>query len=47
MFYLVGVFRTSSLGDNIASNPERMRRVSSYIELCNKGQENIRRIFVN
>ena len=23
MFYLVGIFRTSSLGDSISSNPER------------------------
>ena len=39
MFYSVGVFKTSSLGDNIASNPERTRRVSGYLEVCNKGKK--------
>ena len=39
MFYSVRVFRTSSLGDNFTSNPERTWRVSGYIEVCNKGQK--------
>ena len=43
MFYLVGIFRTSSLGDSISSNLERtvLRRQgeeSHYIEVFNKGQ---------
>ena len=43
MFYLVGIFRTSSPGDSISSNPEktaprRLGEKSGYIEVCNKGQ---------
>ena len=43
MFYLMGFFRTSSLGDTISTNSERtaLRRwgeESGYIDLCNKGQ---------
>ena len=48
MFYLVQIFKTSSLGDSIASNPERTAtdkvevgggaEESDYIEVCNKGQ---------
>ena len=49
MFYSVGIFRTSSLGDSISGNPERtaLRRrghggarsgeKSGYTEVCNKG----------
>ena len=42
-FYSVGIFRTSSPGDSISSNPERSapRRLgeeSGYIEVCYKGQ---------
>ena len=41
MFCSVGIFRTSSLGDSMLSNPwERLGGVgmSDYIEICNKGQ---------
>ena len=43
MFYLMGIFRTSSLGDSFSSDPERsvLRRqgeLSGYIEICSKGQ---------
>ena len=42
LLYLVGIFRTSSPGDSIASDPERtvLRRQgdeSGYIKACNKG----------
>ena len=41
MFYLVGIFRTSSPGDSLSSNPERIAlrmwgQESGYIEICNK-----------
>ena len=44
IFYLVGIFRASSLGDNISSNLEgtvlrRQGEESRYIEVFNKGQE--------
>ena len=44
MFYLVGIFRTSSPRDSISSNPEKsgLRKrgeESGYIEVCNKGKE--------
>ena len=43
MFYLVGIFRISSLEDSISSNPEitvpsRQGKESGYIEVCNKRQ---------
>ena len=43
MFYLVGFFRTSSLGDSISGNPEitalkRQGEEPGYTEVCNKGQ---------
>ena len=40
-FSLVGIFRTSSPGDSISSNPERTvlrQEESGYIEVCNKGK---------
>ena len=41
--YLVGIFRTSSLGDSISNDPERTApkvqgAEPSYIKVCNKGQ---------
>ena len=46
-FYSVGIFRTSSQGDSISSNPERTdpRRwgeEAGYIDFCNKGSQNIK-----
>ena len=42
MSYSVEIFRTSSLGDRISSNPERTglkrQEEPSYIEVCNKEQ---------
>ena len=43
MFYLLGIFRISSLEDSISSNPERtvpsrQGKESGYIEVCNKHQ---------
>ena len=43
MFYSMGFFRISSLGDTISTNPERtaLRRLgeeSGYIDCCSKGQ---------
>ena len=43
MFYLLGIFRISSLGDSISSNlertvPSRQGKESGYIEVCNKHQ---------
>ena len=43
MFYLVGIFRTSSPGDSISSDPERappgrQGKEPGYIEVCNRGQ---------
>ena len=42
MSYSVEIFRTSSLGDRISSNPERpglkRQEEPSYIEVCNKEQ---------
>jgi len=41
MFYLVGIFRTSSPGNKISSDPKgtvlrRQGKESGYIEACNK-----------
>ena len=43
MFYLVRIFRTSSLGDSISRNPERTlwggeERSQVIYKVCNKGQ---------
>ena len=41
MFYLVGIFRTSSLGDSISSELncfEEAGKKPVYTEVCNKGQ---------
>ena len=44
MFYVVGIFRTSSLGGSISNNPERtaLRRQGEGSQViqkfCNKGQ---------
>lgn len=46
MFYLVGIFKTSSLGNSISCNPGNPERTalrswgqeSGYREVCNKGQ---------
>ena len=40
---LVGVFKTSGLGDRISGNPERTasrrrRRIQVILRFCNKGQ---------
>jgi len=43
MFYLVGIFRTSSREDSISSDPERIvqrrgKEEPGFIEVCNMGQ---------
>ena len=49
MFYLVGIFRTSSMGHRISSNPERTVQggegKSGYIEVLQQrtGIQNIKR----
>ena len=49
MFYWVGIFRTSSPGDSFSSNfektaPQGHREESGYMEVCNKGKVNIKRL---
>ena len=53
MFYSVGIFRMSRLGDSISSNPESTAQggrggESGYIEFCNKGASslNIKRVLL-
>ena len=53
MLYMVGTFRTSSLGDSISSNPERteLRRrweKSGYVEVLQQraGNLNIKRLLL-
>ena len=53
MFYLVGIFRSSSPGDSISSDLERtvlgkLSGESKYIEVCNRGAGslNIKRLLL-